>query len=171
MRTTYPSWPTLLKGCLHTDSVPPLHLNTTSLSPNSSFLSLTSPSARNPLRLFCTLLDSGSLHNFVNESFAIYNKLLPLYLPTLIPLRMFDGSSTSTVEKKVQIPIKFSTGELHIVEFYITKLDEEYSVVVGYDWLTCHNPIIDWTETKITFWKPATLKLMPTTTTGVDIHW
>src|SRR5258707_3031872 len=96
-----PSWLTLLKGCLQTDSVPPLHINTTSLSLNSFFLMLTSPSTRNPLRPFCALLDSGSLHNFVNESFAIYNKLSPSYLPTLIPLRMFDGSSTSTIEKKV----------------------------------------------------------------------
>src|SRR6266446_5748876 len=108
-----PSQPTLLKGCLQTNSVPPLHLNTTLLSPNSFFLSLTSPSARNPLRPFCALLDSGLSHNFVNESFAIYNKLSPLYLLTLIPLRMFDGSSTSTIKKKVQMPIKFSTGELH----------------------------------------------------------
>ena len=99
--TSNPLWPTLPKGCLQTDSVPPLHLNTTSLSLNSFFLSLTSPSTRNPLRLFCALLDSGSSHNFVNESFAIYNKLSPLYLLTLIPLRMFDGSSTSTIEKKV----------------------------------------------------------------------
>src|SRR5258708_10519839 len=166
-----PSWPTLPKGCLQTDSVPPLHLNTTLLSLNSFFLSLTSPSTRNPLRLFHTLLDSGSSHNFVNELFVIYNKLSPLYLPTLIPLRMFNRSTTSTVEKKVQIPIKFSTGELHIVEFYITKLDEEYSVVLGYDWLTHHNPIINWMETKITFWRLVTLKLTPTTTTGVDIHW
>src|SRR5258708_5549877 len=98
--TGNPSQLTLLKGCLQTDSVPPLHLNTTSLSPNLFFLLLTSPSARNPLRLFCALLDSSSSHNFVNESFAIYNKLLPLYLLTPIPLRMFDGSSTSTVKKK-----------------------------------------------------------------------
>src|SRR5260221_3469043 len=96
-----PSWLTLPKGCLQTDSVPPLRLNTTLLSQNSFFLLLTSPSTRNPLRLFCALLDSGSSHNFVNESFAIYNKLLPSYLLTLIPLRMFDGSSTSTIEKKV----------------------------------------------------------------------
>ncbi len=84
---------------------------------------------------------------------------------------MFDGSSTSTIKKKVQMPIKFSTGELHIVKFYITKLDEEYSVVLGYDWLTHHNPIINWMEMKITFWKPVTMKLMPTTTMEVDIHW
>ncbi len=44
-------------------------------------------------------------------------------------------------------------------------------VVLGYDWLTHHNPIINWMEMKITFWKLATPKLMPTTTTGVDIHW
>src|SRR5258708_3892117 len=96
-----PSWPTLPKGCLQTDSVPPLHINTTSLSLNSFFLMLTSPSTRNPLRPFRTLLDSGSSHNFVNELFVIYNKLLPSYLLTLIPLRMFDRSATSTVKKKV----------------------------------------------------------------------
>ena len=67
--------------------------------------------------------------------------------------------------------IKCSTGELHIVKFYITKLDEEYSVVLGYDWLTHHNLIINWMETKITFWRLVTPKPMPTTTTGVDIRW
>src|SRR5258708_23654780 len=166
-----PLRPTLPKGCLQTDSVPPLCLNTTSLSPNSFFLTLTSPSTRNPLRPFCALLDSSSSHNFVNESFVIYNKLSPLYLPTPIPLRMFDGSATSTIKKKVQIPIKFSTGELHVVKFYITKLDKEYSVVLRYDWLTCHNPIIDCMEMKITFQRLVTLKPTPTTTTGVDICW
>src|SRR5258708_15729040 len=79
-----PSQPTLLKGCLQTNSVPPLHLNTTSLSPNSFFLTLTSPSARNPLKPFHTLLDSSPLPNFVNKLFAIYIKLSPSNLPKLI---------------------------------------------------------------------------------------
>src|SRR5260221_1096972 len=50
--TSNPSQPTLPKGCLQIDRVPHLHLNTTSLSPNSFFLLLTSPSTRNPLRPF-----------------------------------------------------------------------------------------------------------------------
>ncbi len=36
------------------------------------------------------------------------------------------------------------------MEFYVTKLDKWYSVVLGYNWLV-HNPSIDWAETKVVF--------------------
>ena len=117
---------------------------------------MTSRAARNPLRLFRALLDSGSSHSFVNEAFALKNKLKFSYLPKAIPLRMFDGSTTSTVDRMCRIPITFSTGESHALDLFVTKLDEEYSVVLGYDWLTQHNPSIDWVETKITFRNPKT---------------
>src|SRR5258706_6156601 len=64
---------------------------------------------------------------------------------------MFDGSTMSTVNRMCCIPIMFSTGESHMMDLFVTKLDEEYSVVLGYDWLTQHNPSIDWVEMKITF--------------------
>src|SRR5258705_9938445 len=47
--------------------------------------------------------------------------------------------------------ITFSTGEMHHLELFITSLDENYSLILGYDWLAQHNPSIDWMETKITF--------------------
>src|SRR5258708_2352415 len=129
-------------------------LHTSSLSPNSFFLSLTSTSIHNLLQLFHALLDSGLSHSFVNEVFVMNNKLKFSYLPNPIPLKMFDGSTPSNVSKKVQMPITFSTGETHHLEFFITNLDENYSLVLGYDWLAQHNPNIDWMETKITFREP-----------------
>ncbi len=85
------------------------------------------------------------------------NKLKFSYLPKSILLRMFNGSTMSTVDRMCHIPITFSTGESHALDLFVTKLDEEYSVVLGYDWLTQHNPSIDWVEMKITFCNPKTL--------------
>src|SRR5260221_10355094 len=145
-------------------------LHTSSLSPNSFFLSLTSTSIRNPLQLFHALLDSGSSHSFVNEAFATNNRLKFSYLPNPIPLKMFDGSTPSNVSKKVQMPITFSTGETHHLEFFVTNLDKNYSLVLAYDWLAPHNPNIDWTETKITFTDPKTPQKKPPSSGKIDIR-
>src|SRR5258708_6246078 len=67
---------------------------------------------------------------------------------------MFDGLTTSTIDRMCRLPIMFSTSESHMMDLFVTKLDEEYLVVLGYDWLMQHNPSIDWVETKITFQDP-----------------
>src|SRR5258708_12305856 len=122
----------------------------TYLSPNSFFLALTSHADRNPLRPFQALLDSGSSHSFVNEAFTLNNRLKTSYLPRAIPLRMFNGSTTSTIDRMCHLPIMFSTGESHMMDLFITKLDEEYSVFLASNCLTQHNLTLHWTDTNTT---------------------
>src|SRR5260221_2064604 len=157
-------------GCPQNNSASSISLHTSSLSPNSFFLSLTSTSACNLLQPFHTLLDSGSSHSFVNKAFAVDNKLKFSYLPNPIPLRMFDGSTPSNISKKVWMLITFSTGETHHLEFFVMTLDENYSLVLGYDWLAQYNPSIDWTETKIMFRELKHPKGKPVSGEKVDIH-
>src|SRR6266436_5129591 len=132
-------------------TAPVIWLNSTSLSLNSFLLSLTSASVSKHACPFIALLDSGSSHCFVDKAFAKKNKLALTKLPSTILLQLFDGSAWNSISHKTYIPLTFSTGITHQTEFYITKLDKGYSVVLGYDWLVHHNPSINWAETKVVF--------------------
>src|SRR5258708_1103435 len=149
----------LLRGRPEKGSTAPvIQLNSTSLSPNSFLLSLTSTSVSKHPHPFIALLDSGSSHCFVDKLFAKKNKLSLSKLPSTILLQLFDRSTWNSISHKTTIPLTFSTGETHRMEFYVTKLDKGYSIVLGYDWLVRHNPSIDWAETKVVF--PGTVKAL-----------
>src|SRR5258708_39572340 len=68
------------------------------------------------------------------------------------------------------MPIIFSTGETHHLELFVTSLDENYSLVLGYDWLAQHNPSIDWMETKIMFRELKNPKEKLASSEKIDIH-
>src|SRR6266436_1458195 len=149
----------LLRGCPEKGSAAlVIWLNSTSLSPNSFLLSLTSTSVSEHAHPFIALLDLGSSHCFVDKLFAKKNKLLLSKLPSTIPLQLFDRTTQNSVSHKTTILLTFSTGETHQMEFYVTKLDKGYSIVLGYDWLVHHNPSINWAETKVVF--PGTMKAL-----------
>src|SRR5258705_12796402 len=77
----------LLRSCPNKDSIAlVIWLNSTSLSPNSFLLSLTSATISEHSRPFIALLDSGSSHCFVDEVFAKKNKLALSKLLSIIPL-------------------------------------------------------------------------------------
>ncbi len=115
----------LLKSCPNKDSTAlVIQLNSTSLSLNTFLLSLTSTSVSEHAHPFVALLDSGSSHCFVDEAFAKKNKLALTKLPSTILLQLFDGSAWNSISHKTYIPLTFSTGETHWMEFYITKLDK-----------------------------------------------
>src|SRR5258705_13444476 len=142
----------LLRGCPEKGSTAPvIWLNSTSLSLNSFLLSLNSTSISEHAHPFIALLDLGSSHCFVDELFAKKNKLSLSKLLSTIPLQLFDRTTQNSISHKTTIPLTFSTGETHRTEFYVTKLDKGYSIVLGYDWLVRHNPSIDWAETKVVF--------------------
>lgn len=69
-------------------------------------------------------------------------------------LSLFDGSSNSIITEAVVLPVSFPSRHSLSVKFYLTLLDTSTMAVLGYSWLTKHNPSIDWSSSSIIFQTP-----------------
>jgi hypothetical protein len=78
-------------------------------------------------------------------------------------LCLIDGSSPSYIMHATDISVRFPCGTIHQVKFLITKLDTKFPAVLGLDWLTLHNLLINWADSSVTFQDHPNTLLVTTT--------
>jgi hypothetical protein len=86
------------------------------------------------------------------KNFIIYG--ISFFIPITVPqirLCLINRSSLSYITHATDISVWFPCGTAHQVRFLITKLDTKFPAVLGLDWLTLHNPLINWADSSVTF--------------------
>jgi len=99
------------------------------------------------------LVDSGSSDCFV-DSVLVSKYRLPCWKINPLPLTLIDGTINHLVNRIVSLPIRFPCSYSCQIEFFVTKLEGTYPIVLGHNWLTQYDPLVDWRKGTLEFNAP-----------------
>ena len=128
--------------------------STSFLVPVSSILGASNPYG------FSALLDSGASHCFLSPKIVKKFKLHTNPVKPPLPLSMFDGTSVIYVTEQLSINVSFPDGVTHHIAFFVAPLDPTCDAVLGLNWLSKYNLLVDWSLCQITFHTPKHVKIL-----------
>ena len=106
------------------------------------------------------LVDSGSSDCFIDSTYGNEHALSP-YPMFPVQLQLFDGTMNSTITQAIDLSLRFQSSDITPMTLYVTSLDGSYSLVLGHNWLACHNLLIDWDLSSNVFRSPEQPILVP----------